>query len=165
MTVGFIFFTATDFSPLCLQRCHHSTEKWTDPAPSIIKYFITRKGSWDMGDQDLSFGVEHQARIPHLTGATWARTEVTVTKNRPSRWRSVLPTGVPPQLLSTPPNHHPVRQQKNPMLTGLPNSCALIQMRGLTWAEQKNVKYFVVCAVKQIIPPSISYNSEMMSQK
>lgn len=119
MTVGFcfFFFPATNFSPLCLQRCHHFHREMHRFCPKYYKIFHHQKGFPGIWVTRichflLSQGAEHQVQIPALTGATWARTEVTVTKKRPSRWRSVLPTGVPPQLLSTPPNH-----QKNPMFT------------------------------------------------
>lgn len=127
------FFPVTDFIPLYVSRdgTFH-TEKCTDSAPSIKN--IPRKDSWT--SRICLQGMEQLAQIPAVTGATWASPDVTVTQTRPSRWTSVLPTHVPPWLLSTPPNHQPESAEKSNVHSHSWQLCAH-QMWGPTWAEQK----------------------------
>lgn len=146
------FFPATAFSPGYFRRCH-LPQRNGQILPQVLRSISSPEripGIWVT--RICHFLIPAGTELPALAGAMWATTDVTVTNIRHSRWRSVLPTDVWAQLLSTPTNHHLVSQQKNPVFTGLQNSCVLIKMCGLTWAEQNNMKYIIICAVKQGIP-------------
>lgn len=119
------YFPAIDFSPFMLPEIPLSTEKWTDSAPFITKYFITRKDSWGLGSQDLPFPHFSRCGAPGTDpSCAWGQQRCDSDREQNSRWTSVLPARVSPQLLPTPPNQELGSQHKTPTFPALPKLCS-----------------------------------------
>lgn len=155
MTVGFFFSLPLTSVLYVCRDATISTEKCTDSAPSIIKYFITRKDFLGYGWPGFVISCSHKVRSTRYRSQLWLGPP---GPEQRWQWQRRDPADGEvscPQVshLSCCPHLPTTRKtQCSHQSSGPPNSCVL-KTCGLAWAEQKNVKYFVcVCSETNHLP-------------